>query len=594
MREKVIGLVIGGGAVSAFTVLLGRMWTSSYYDYFGLPIADLTLEVQDYAFRTKEILLMLVIAGGLVAGIGWGPEALKIPKIQVGHENSTWARWGSLFPTFWSWVFICVVGVLVTFVALALAQPRYLENYWRWYTILVGATIGVGAGLIVAFVRANQAERAVWVTAAALLAIFVVLVPFTMVHLARASAAHDVRTQNLPHVVLQFENTAPAPIRRADDPTRSTRVYLVLSTPERLAVAFPYPCTQVGTAGGGTTRDVDLCDILTFDRDVVTTIEIVGKGGRPSNDEPGKSESVALAVGALEEDDLAPRVVYEQAYDFSNAMRNRLECRVPGSPASDLRLHGVWFRLEARQAGRVEPVTEEVRSPTEDQDLTYVLADTEDERACREIPDTGRIRVDANSVVRLFVGMKDVNHDRTRRIVRLRFSPLDALASDCTIVRAPEGAPTADCPEETDGGMGMRVHVPAGTELTAAVEVEGGAFVPTSDNQCPNGARLPRAFASGVPLGVTGCQLSPLGEGRLAVVFGVFIQRGTDGPVDLVACPNTDAEDRIIGVHGLLSRSAAPAEPTRPTGPENPAESGGQAPPVGPVPSDTAPVVTAC
>lgn len=591
MREKLVNLVVAGSAVSAFTVLLGRLWTASYFEYFGLPVADLTLDVQDYAFRTKEILLMLVLAGALLAGIGWRGEALGIS----GDGVAGWTP----YRVFWAGAFGAVAVYLVVFSALAIGGSAVLEDTWRWLTVGLGVALGVGGGLVVAFARLHPRPWA-WIAASGVAVLFVLIVPFAMVGLARAAAAHDVRSQNLAHAVLQFEERAPAPIRRADDETRSTRVYVVLSTPERLAVAFPYPCTQVGTAGeraggsgGGT---ADLCDVLTFDRRLVRAIELVGKGGRPSNDVPERPEVVTLTTGTIGEDDLAPRVAYEQGFDFAAAASSRLDCRDGGDKAKGF--HGVWLRLEARQSGRVEVVRPEPPGAGDpqpgaaDRELAYFLVDAEDRRVCRRLGGSEAVHLDANATADLFVGMHKVDHDDTRQTIVLRFSPLAALATDCRLARPPgQTKATVACARGSEGGLGIRLRVPAGAGLGVDVEVRRPGFAPTPDNACPAGAALPRVFAAGAAMTVLGCRASAVAQDAVTVTFGGFTQGGAEASLDLVACEAPGAPDgsgALLSVRAALSPAVVPVAPAPEPGPES-----GVPAPAG-APSETAPVALTC
>jgi hypothetical protein len=586
--QRIVSLIASGSAVAAFTVLLGRLWTSSYFDYFGLPVSDLSLDVQDYAFRTKEILLMLILASMVLAGIVWGSDAIGIDR-----------RW-TPYTVLWAVLFALVVGFFIAFVVLVKTQSGWLEDSWRVFTIGIGLALGIAAGVPIACARKFACPWG-WISAAAIITLLVLLVPFAIVGLARASAAEDVRTQNLSHVVLQFAQQAPAPIRRLDDPTRSNRVYLVLSTPDRLAVAFPYPCTQLGTARGvkqqvGTSPSAhtNLCDVLAFDRQLVTNIEIVGKGGRPSNDDAAKADPVTLDTDPIEAD--SSRIVFEQPFDFAEALTSS-PC--PQSGLQDI--HGVWFRLDARQAGRVAiGSTGEPTGAQPNADLAFALVSADDKRVCTGLQPPGQqVRVNADTAIMLFVGMKNVGHEYTRRTITLQFSPLSVDTTDCREV--PVSSPTAttgssspspalptskmSCEEDTTGGIGMRLRVPSGARLTVSVDVDNAGFAPTPANQCPADLTPPKVFVAGVPLKVTPrCQSSPREDGVTTVVFDGFTQGASDGAVEVAACPPAIAKARIVGLRGTL---AVPAVAQEPPGQE-------QAPAAAPAPSGASPVATSC
>ena len=607
MREKVISLIVAGSAVSAFTVLLGRLWTTSYFDYFGLPVSDLSLDVQDYAFRTKEILLMLILASMVLAGIVWGADAIGIgsdsKRTGSGSDperNGKRSDAERLTPytIFWAVLFALVVGLFIAFVILVNSQSTRLEDSWRLFTIGIGLALGVGAGLPIAFARRLSRPWG-WISAAAVVTLLMLLVPFAIVRLARASAAHDVRTQNLAHVVLQFADQAPAPIRRLDDPTRSNRVYLVLSAPDRLAVAFPYPCTQVGTAsdvkqqiGTSPSAPTKLCDVLAFDRQQVTNIEIVGKGGRPSNDEPAKADPVILDTEPTEADYLSPRIVYRQPFDFAEASTSDLMCE-------ESKLHGVWFRLDVRQAGRVAiSSTGEATGAQPNADLAFALVSADDERTCDELQPGQQVRVNADTAALLFVGMANVDNEYTRRTITLQFSPLSAEPNDCR--ELPSLSPTAttarvNCQENPTGGLGMRVRVPSGARLTVLVDIElappNASFLPaptgnntTADHKCPPRAS-PTVFVAGAPLTVTPrCQASPRGPGYLTAVFDGFTHGAGDSTVEVAACPPVHGNAEIVGLRGTLAIPAIAQQP--------PAQE--EAPAAPRAPSGTSPIATPC
>ncbi len=474
-----------------------------------------------------------------------------------------------------------------------------MENWWRWLAVGLGVALGTGAGLAVAFARTHTSPWA-RITAAVVVVALVLVVPFSIVRLARASAAFNVGNQNLAHAVLLFEQRAPAPIRRLDDETRSNRVYLVLSTPDRLAVAFPYPCSQVGTA----TRDAqqasadrpdatELCDILTFDRQLVTSIEILGKGERPANDEPAKAEIVSLATDPGGADGLSSRVVYDQAYDFSQARVDESEC----DKANDIQ--GVWLRLEAHQAGRVEPIGfgAPVEGSPSGSELTTVLVNADDESVCGKLrpPSASRsdpwaVRLDAGTAARLFVGIQNVEDD-PRRSVKLRYWPLSAAATDCAVRPATQdGVAGVACRPDVDarGGLGTRMRLPADATLIMRADVSDAEVAPTDDNGCPREALLPTLSIAGTSLDATGCQPSQEQTDAMTVTFAGFTQTMGDGLVEVVACPPAEGTGQVLGLRGTLATAAAAELPAGQEGPTAEPESASG------LNSESADVVVAC
>src|SRR5262245_2565909 len=186
MRGKLVGLIVTGSAVSAFTVLLGRLWTTSYFQYFGLPVDDLTLDVQDYAFRTKEILLMLILASALIVGIVWRSDDL-------GISGDTDRAFWSGYRIVWTVLLCLAVVFLVVFFVLTAAEKPWIENNWRWLPVSIGIALGISAGVIIAFARRAGSPLG-WMGAAVAITAAIILVPFSIDKLARASAAFNVRT----------------------------------------------------------------------------------------------------------------------------------------------------------------------------------------------------------------------------------------------------------------------------------------------------------------------------------------------------------------------------------------------------------------
>jgi len=312
--------------------------------------------------------------------------------------------------------------------------------------------------------------------------------------------------------------------------------------------------------------------VLTFDRRLVTNIEIVGKGGRPSNDTVAKAEPVTLDTGPSGVDELGARELYQQSYDLAEAGPNELSCRAA-------QLHGVWLRLDAHQAGRIEPIGIPPPLPGQPvtQQLTFILVDVDDNTVCGTVtasalgadPSAWGVRMDANTSVLLFVGMENVGHERTRPRIGLRYSPLAADATDCRLAYGLNAAKAIQCPSETQGGLGMRVRVPARAGLTALVDVANAGFAARADGTCPPDAGLPTLTAAGKSLRASGCVQSPREAESVTVTFTGFTQGTADGNVDLLACPPSADDGQILGLRATLSPPAIRRGPAPP--PESPA-----------------------
>ena len=55
------GIISSLGLVTLLIVIIGRLWTTAYFDYFGLETSDLEFSVYDFAFRSLEGLISIVL-----------------------------------------------------------------------------------------------------------------------------------------------------------------------------------------------------------------------------------------------------------------------------------------------------------------------------------------------------------------------------------------------------------------------------------------------------------------------------------------------------------------------------------------------------
>ncbi len=378
--RSVLAAAASAGVFSALIIILGRLWTQSYYSVFGLPTSDLEFSVMDYAFQTKEILLMLVLAA-FIGGVLWLVEGAHIvlessdPVILPSKKDPQHARscrervrglvrralrglgWLPLFGGLNLLGRAILIGAVIGLGLLAfLASSKPSSADWVWkYSGVLGLWGGVSVGLAMGTlgVMARQLWKQsefLWcaLPAGLIVALVAVFVPWSTGELAEFKAIRDLRTGELPQAIIEFREEAPAAIRRSDDPAKTQLAHLVLATSDRLAIAYPFGCKSVGepkepldeTAKGKPRREI--CDIFTFDRKDVRSMRIFGKGtDRPFNDE--RTNPIVVDLPA---DGTTP---YEQDLDLTAAQKDRC-----GDQSDDIgEARGVWLQLNALQSGRV-------------------------------------------------------------------------------------------------------------------------------------------------------------------------------------------------------------------------------------------------
>ena len=368
-RKALLTTLVSAGGFAALVIALGRLWTNAYYETFGLPTSDLQLTTEDYAFRSREALVMVTAAVIVALGVWW-LDRRDAPATQ-SDANSADKRTAL-------YIAAAVATPLAVFVILQLwaaaatpptavaAAADAIQGNWRLVGILVGVLVGLAAGeLAIALADRGGSRVSHLVALFGLTVLVIAFVPFAVVQLAHASAMHGVQTRALSHAVIEFKEEAPAAIRRSDDPTRSVRVYVVLLTPERLAVAFPHPCRQIT---GREAREItfgeeglrldaapdasDVCDTVVFDRDQVRSVRVLGRGGRPSNDEPDQADEVVLAAEPVN-GEVRRRLVFREAFDFASARPLKGTCGDAEVGRRGSRVQGIWIRLVPHEAGVV-------------------------------------------------------------------------------------------------------------------------------------------------------------------------------------------------------------------------------------------------
>ena len=367
-RRALLTTIVSAGGFAALLFAIGRLWTNAYYEAFGLPTSDLQLTTEDYAFRAREALVMVAAAVIVALGVWW-LDRRDAPTVQDGADSAD--KRVALY------VAAAAATPLAAFVVIQLlaattkwayvdAAADVIQGGWRLVGILVGVLVGLAAGeLAIALADPGGSRVTHLVALMGLTVLGIAFVPFAVVQLAQASAMNGAKTRAIDHAVIEFKEQAPSAIRRGDDPTRSVRVYVVLLTPERLAVAFPYPCRQIAGRDApeissdeeGFDLDAppgasDVCDTAVFDRDQVRSVRVLGRGGRPSNDEPHQADEVVLAAEP-DNGEVRKRLVFQQAFDFAAARDLGLPCGDAGFVERGTRVQGIWIRLVPHEAGVV-------------------------------------------------------------------------------------------------------------------------------------------------------------------------------------------------------------------------------------------------
>ncbi len=75
--QSLAGVISSLGLVSILVFIIGRLWTTTYFDHLGLPSSGIEFSIYDFAFRSLEALISLVL-GAVYFSIAWlNREQLK-------------------------------------------------------------------------------------------------------------------------------------------------------------------------------------------------------------------------------------------------------------------------------------------------------------------------------------------------------------------------------------------------------------------------------------------------------------------------------------------------------------------------------------
>lgn len=446
--RNVLTVAGSAGVFSTLTIILGRLWTQSYYSVFGLPTSDLEFSVMDYAFCTKEVLIMLALAVLISIALTL-PEGVRdylIPGSQdPGTPVRSWNLWGLFFePLVPVGRVLLLVGLggLLSLTLVSVSKPEWLD--WAWQSVATfgmwgGVSLGLTIGVLAVLVWKQDVMEAA-LPAVVIIGLVTSFVPWSTGELAEFQALRDIRKPSLPQATIEFREEAPAEIRRSDDSTRSEAVRVVLLTNNRLVVSHPFGCRQVGEppkpAEGLTdgTPQSETCDIFTIDRKDVRTLRIFASNAqRPFNDERTNPDVVELPAGAP--------TLYDQNLDLTAAREDDCETEDPDDAIpKDKKYRGVWLRLDALQSGRL----------LFEHRPEGVYLSPPDTQSCMELrPDDAGVRLSAGDQLMLLATAPEA--DRISRRLAFTFLPLEFSGTDIDVreKERPAGTPVPFRVEET-------------------------------------------------------------------------------------------------------------------------------------------------
>lgn len=125
--ESWAGVIGSLGLTTVLLVIIGRLWTTTYFDHFGLPSSGMEFSVYDFAFRSLEALISL-----LLGAIGFSVAWLMRGRLK---------RWGFITAL----VELCIAGLLVAWVFFFLAK---LPDSWLAFTGVLGLSNGLALAVM--------------------------------------------------------------------------------------------------------------------------------------------------------------------------------------------------------------------------------------------------------------------------------------------------------------------------------------------------------------------------------------------------------------------------------------------------------------
>lgn len=328
------------GLGSIVVVVIGRLWTLSYFEHFGLSTGDLEFTINDFAFRSLEVWISLGLAA---LGLGL---ALRI-KTLLGKAGSLillsellLAGLGMLFMLRGLEVLVAwqpglartgalgvINGIVLTLMILVVSDvwfndkrqahdppgSRRLKNAANTWTRQQAKKTRL-ARLLAAWDHFALSWFRLIAGALAAAVVFVYL-PSVTGTLAGIQARVDLQEGRLPVAILEtFEDPLPDDIASDEDPTKSNLVRVVLVRGENTYVLDSMQCRTIGelkvngedkvsvrdTEGGGLTiirRNTDVCKVFAIPTRRIKSIEYRSVNGNPP---PNDTPSLAAQVGLRE------------------------------------------------------------------------------------------------------------------------------------------------------------------------------------------------------------------------------------------------------------------------------------------------------
>ncbi len=310
--KLVLTVVSTFGLGSILVVVVGRLWTIAYFEHFGLSAADLEFNVEDFAFRSLEVFISLVLAGfGLLLAWHLKPQ-LKLAGRRVllleivAVIGSMAFMWWALEPLIERAPWLTETGVLGVISGLALILMIVVVADIRFGPKKDGKASGDGEyrGRFKALLAWMTARHKLFAGCIMLLIVFV-YVPLVTQRLADLQAKIDLEKGHLPEAFLESDKDLPDGVASDADPTKSVAVRVILTSSGNTFVLNSTTCKTIGEAeasieqsdDGKFLRDekTEVCKVFAIPTGQLTSIEYIQVAGiAPSNDSFGRPEEVSL------------------------------------------------------------------------------------------------------------------------------------------------------------------------------------------------------------------------------------------------------------------------------------------------------------
>jgi len=364
--ESWAGVIGSLGLASVLIVIIGRLWTRTYFDHFGLPSSGMEFSLDDFAFRSLEALIMLVLGA-----IGFSAAWLMRDRLR---------RWGFLTAAaelilvglfvagVWFLVPVLPDSLLATTGVLGLSSGLALAAM-VWFGVDVWAGPGGGVKKWPDCVKKRLEKRLgdgaldkleepvenAWRVLAVVvfLAIGFAYLPAISERLASTKAIADVATGRFAAAILESsEHPLPDAIASSDDPTKSNPVRVILTQSQNTYVLHSTDCTTIGELDVGTSVEgflpveaPEVCKVFTIPTARLKSIEYFQVSGKaPPNESMLRPIPVALGD-----------TPFEESFSSGGASdEEELSCGLPteGKEGTDF-FNSVWFEFTPATDGAV-------------------------------------------------------------------------------------------------------------------------------------------------------------------------------------------------------------------------------------------------